>query len=69
MTSSFERPMITMEFKNYDGNNHRLQVDSDGSAESFMDTFRAFLYVCGFHPETIDDLLNEENQDERIDAN
>lgn len=49
-----------MEFKNYDGNHHRLQVDSDGSVESFMDTFRAFLYVCGFHPETISDLLNEE---------
>lgn len=58
--TSFEKSMITMEFKNHDGSQRRLQVDSDGSADSFMDTFRAFLYVCGFHPETISDLLNEE---------
>lgn len=52
--------MITMEFKNHDGSQRRLQVDSDGSADSFMDTFRAFLYVCGFHADTINDLLNDE---------
>ncbi len=58
--TSFEKPMITMEFKNHDGSQRRLQVDSDGSADSFMDTFRAFLYVCGFHADTINDLLNDE---------
>lgn len=54
-----EKQMITMEYVDTNGDRHRVQVDVNGMANDFLDTFRAFLYVCGFHADTITDLLND----------
>lgn len=60
MITSSDKQMITMEYVDTNGDRHRVQVDVNGMATDFLDTFRAFLYVCGFHADTIADLLNDE---------
>lgn len=60
MITSSDKQMITMEYVDTNGDRHRVQVDVNGMANDFLDTFRAFLYVCGFHADTIADLLNDE---------
>ena len=59
-----DRNNITMEYRDHDGRQHRMTVDTDHTAISFLEAFRAFLYVCGFHPKTVLDLLRDEPEDQ-----
>lgn len=63
------REFICMEYRDFQGDLRRLQVTADGTCENFITTFRAFLAVCGFHEDTIADMLNEEiaRQDDNMD--
>ena len=53
------RNEITMEYRYHDGRQHRMTVDTDHTGQNFLETFRAFLYVCGFQPQTVADLLRD----------
>lgn len=56
------RNEITMEYRDHDGRQHRMTVDTDHTGLSFLEAFRSFLYVCGFQPQTVADLLRDEDE-------
>lgn len=50
---------IVMQWMDSGNKTHKIDIETDESAESFLHAFRSFLYVCGFHEDTIHEMLNE----------
>ena len=39
-----------------------LQISGDGDLEHYVDAFKAFLIAAGYHPETVDEEMEEINR-------
>ena len=44
--------------------NIKVSIVDDISGYDLADSFRAFMLACGFHPETVSDIFNEEVENE-----
>lgn len=46
-----------------------LQISGDGDLEHYVDAFKAFLIAAGYHPQTVDEELEEINREMNADMN
>ena len=54
------KEVIEMTFLTHNGTRLHVAVETEPTAQNFLEAFRAFLYVCGFHAKTIAELLNDD---------